>query len=98
MAEKYADQRGHDVAQMTAAERAALDEHNAAPAPHFAWCAGPSAHLAPHVDYPHEPGRLYDCPACESRCNCTAGYTQCVYRGPHNGSADEGTERFPTAE
>jgi hypothetical protein len=52
----------------------------------------------PHADYPHEPGRLYDCPACESRCNCTAGYTQCIYRGDHNGSADEGSERFPTAE
>ncbi|MFE6739848.1 hypothetical protein [Streptomyces tubercidicus] len=23
-----------------------------------------------HVDYPHEPGRLLDCPACESRCHC----------------------------
>lgn len=23
-----------------------------------------------HADYPHEPGTLYDCPACESRCFC----------------------------
>lgn len=23
-----------------------------------------------HVNYPHEPGRLYDCPACEARCHC----------------------------
>jgi len=24
-----------------------------------------------HVDYPHEPGYLYDCPACEEECYCT---------------------------
>lgn len=23
-----------------------------------------------HVDYPHEPGRMYACPACEDRCFC----------------------------
>lgn len=23
-----------------------------------------------HADYPHNPGTLYDCPACESRCHC----------------------------
>jgi hypothetical protein len=23
-----------------------------------------------HVDYPHEAGYLYDCPACESQCFC----------------------------
>ena len=40
-----------------------------------------------HVDYPHEPGRLYDCPACEARCHCTPGDAQCVYDGPHNGLA-----------
>lgn len=34
-----------------------------------------------HSDYPHEPGRLYDCPACESQCLCTGlqGHTQCVF-------------------
>lgn len=34
-----------------------------------------------HVDYPHEPGRLYDCPACESECHCSGkdGETDCVY-------------------
>ena len=34
-----------------------------------------------HVDYPHEPGRLYDCPACEAECWCTGrpGDTQCVF-------------------
>ena len=40
-----------------------------------------------HVDYPHEPGRLYDCPACEARCHCTPGDAPCVYSGPHNGLA-----------
>lgn len=32
---------------------------------------------AGHVDYPHEPGTLYACPACEFRCHCTNGF-QCV--------------------
>lgn len=34
-----------------------------------------------HVDYPHEPGRLYDCAVCESYCFCTSdpGHTECVY-------------------
>lgn len=39
----------------------------------------------PHVDYPHYPGRLYDCPACEARCHCTpdAGTTECIFEGKH---------------
>lgn len=34
-----------------------------------------------HADYPHEPGRLFDCPACEARCWCTGdpGTEPCVY-------------------
>ena len=32
----------------------------------------------PHVDYPHEPGYLYDCAACESACHCAPG--ACVLR------------------
>lgn len=42
--------------------------------------------LPEHADYPHEPGRLYDCEACETRCHCNhvqaqydPGYTQCVF-------------------
>jgi hypothetical protein len=31
-----------------------------------------------HVDYPHQPGTLYDCPACEANCFCTDGF-QCVH-------------------
>jgi hypothetical protein len=47
-----------------------------------------------HVDYPHEPGRLYDCPACEARCHCDPdpGTTACIYEGPHKygkGESDE---------
>ena len=34
-----------------------------------------------HADYPHEPGRLYDCEACESECFCTGdpGHMPCAY-------------------
>lgn len=35
-----------------------------------------------HVDYPHEPGYLFDCRACEERCHCTDG--SCVYHAPDN--------------
>jgi hypothetical protein len=41
----------------------------------------------PHADYPHLPGRLHDCPACQARCHCTPGDAQCVYDGLHNGLA-----------
>ena len=33
-----------------------------------------------HADYPHYPGTLYDCPACENECFCgaePAGF--CIY-------------------
>jgi hypothetical protein len=33
---------------------------------------------AKHADYPHTPGTLYDCPACEAGCFCTNGF-QCVH-------------------
>lgn len=32
-----------------------------------------------HVDYPHEPGRPYDCPACQAQCFCTPDTTMCVH-------------------
>src|SRR5262249_33951391 len=32
-----------------------------------------------HVDYPHEPGLLDDCSACEARCYCFDGDWQCVH-------------------
>lgn len=31
-----------------------------------------------HADYPHQPGTLYDCAACEDRCFCK-GVFECVY-------------------
>lgn len=39
--------------------------------------------MSKHVNYPHEPGRLYDCPACEARCHCTPGTAECIYTGVH---------------
>lgn len=36
-----------------------------------------------HVDYPHHPGYLVDCPACEAKCHCTEGSAECVYPGEH---------------
>lgn len=45
----------------------------------------PVIEVPQHVNYPHEPGRLYDCPACEERCWCDSspGTTECIYSGPH---------------
>jgi hypothetical protein len=42
-----------------------------------------------HVNYPHEAGRLFDCPACESACHCGPGVargeeTECVYHAEDN--------------
>ena len=34
-----------------------------------------------HVNYPHEPGYLCDCPACEAECHCTPGSAECVWSG-----------------
>lgn len=31
-----------------------------------------------HIDYPHHPGTLYDCPACERECYCAPGL-DCVH-------------------
>jgi len=43
-----------------------------------------------HSDYPHEPGYLIGCPACEGKCHCTPGVvrgeaTECVFEGEHDG-------------
>lgn len=32
-----------------------------------------------HVDYPHRPGTLYDCWACESECFCVDGSMPCLH-------------------
>lgn len=36
-----------------------------------------------HADYPHNPGTLYGCLACESQCHCHDGFT-CIYCGPED--------------
>jgi hypothetical protein len=43
-----------------------------------------------HVDYPHVPGYLYDCAACENSCHCGPGVAEgretiCVFEG-HDGN------------
>lgn len=45
--------------------------------------------LPEHNGYPHEPGYLHDCEACESSCHCTPGHALCVFDGEHNGSGVE---------
>lgn len=50
----------------------------------------------PHVDYPHEPGYLVDCPACEVRCHCGMatdgeprdGLAPCVFHSEDNPHRD----------
>ena len=36
-----------------------------------------------HSGYPHHPGYLHGCPACEERCFCAPGSAECVYGGEH---------------
>ena len=38
----------------------------------------------PDADYPHTPGYLHDCAACESACHCAPGADECVFGGEHN--------------
>lgn len=45
--------------------------------------------MSGHVNYPHEPGRLHDCPACEAACHCTPGAAECVFEGVHNAVVDD---------
>lgn len=35
--------------------------------------------VARHSEYPHLFGALFDCPACEARCYCRPGETECVH-------------------
>ena len=49
-----------------------------------------------HVDYPHTPGTLYDCPACEAACFCTGGFrcVHCALEAEHaDGTAEGGAEQ-----
>lgn len=40
-----------------------------------------------HNDYPHNPGSLYDCAACEAACHCLPDESECVFSGEHSGDA-----------
>lgn len=47
-----------------------------------------------HTDYPHEPGLLYDCAACENNeCRCTPTSAPCVSRECMHGSFGGSWER-----
>lgn len=41
-----------------------------------------------HVDYPHNPGQLHDCEACEFECYCAEDYT-CIVCAFFDGDLDE---------
>jgi hypothetical protein len=64
----FNDERGRTVDEVLRAIAAAAEEYDAR---HPETAADPAT--VPHVDYPHEPGTLYDCPACESTCHCGWG-------------------------
>ena len=36
-----------------------------------------------HRDYPHYPGYLIGCEACEAKCHCVSGAAECVFEGEH---------------
>lgn len=47
-----------------------------------------SVSVIAHANYPHNAGRLYDCPACDAACHCVADETECVFEGEHNGMGE----------
>ena len=61
----FNDTRGRTVVDVLLAIIAAADAYDAK---HPDTTDDPAA--VPHADYPHLPGTLYDCPACESVCYC----------------------------
>jgi len=67
---EFNDVKGRNAAQVIAVLNEAAQ----------AWQAQQPASTEPvgHVDYPHEPGTLYDCPACEAACLCADGFV-CVH-------------------
>lgn len=42
-----------------------------------------------HINYPHEPGYLIDCAACESKCHCIEGNAECVWSGHDDVTPEE---------
>lgn len=54
--------------------------------------------MTAHVNYPHTPGYLYDCAACEERCHCTPGSAECVFEGEHTTPDPLHTTAFTTEQ
>lgn len=52
------------------------------------WSEADTAATVPHADYPHSPGYLIDCEACESECHCTDGAAECVWAGHDTDDTD----------
>jgi len=63
---EFNDAKGRTADQVIAALNAAADRWDSDQA------------RVPHADYPHEPGTLYDCPACEAACFCADGFV-CIH-------------------
>jgi hypothetical protein len=86
----FNDTRGRTADQVTATLRAAADDWDAEQAPQTEPAEQPHTEEPTHADYPHEPGALYDCPACEAACFCTDGF-QCVHHAIEAETADGDT-------
>lgn len=80
--------------------RRGQDLQHSSPMTHFeiAWILGaqftgddPSFLSETHVDYPHWPGRLIDCPACEAHCHCGEAHDESC-RHPMDGELHHTTE------
>lgn len=41
-----------------------------------------------HHDYPHQPGTLYGCAACERECLCDSSSSRCVYCSTDTGRSE----------
>jgi hypothetical protein len=79
VAYEFNDTRGRTADQVIAALRGAADQWDRIHHP-----------AVVHADYPHEPGALYDCPACEATCFCADGVV-CVHCAIDAESTDGGT-------
>jgi hypothetical protein len=57
------------------------------------WGEADPAQPVRHVDYPHTPGTLYDCPACEAECFCADGFRclHCALQAEQNPGSGEGS-------
>jgi len=85
----FNDVKGRTADQVIAALRAAADKWDAEHGSPAEPAEEPDVEDGgeSHADYPHEPGTLYDCPACEAACFCTDGFV-CVYCASEAETAD----------